>query len=218
MHIQLRIRDDLPWAELSKYLEVWTQKAASGFAFHHDLPGNSHYHVYLFDIEITKQAIRERLAKRYGDRQFSVMTTCGGKKKMQITPILAYQYGTTKDLLEPVWVKINEMDLAEYKSKAQKYYYFSSNEYTPATLITREEKVVVKTDKVWEKLLDQKETFKDKSIKQIKSSICADYLNNGKAIPRGCDLHRYAVSLFILCKYEEEVIVPDFAMENYLDK
>lgn len=215
MHIQLRITDDVSWAELSKYLEVWTNKAASGFAFYHDLSGNSHYHVYLFDIEIREQSVRERLAKRYGDRKFSVRTTCGGAKKHPITPILAYQYGTTKDLLDPVWVKCNEMDLQDYKSKAQKYYYFSTP--SPATLITREEKVIIKTDKVWEKLLDNKDKYRDKTIKQIKSTICADYLNNGKAIPRGCDLQRYAVSLFMLCKYEAD-IVPDFALDNFLDR
>lgn len=216
MNYQLRIRDDLPWAELSKYLEVWTTKAVSGFAFQHDLSGNNHYHIYLFQIEMSKQGFRDRLAKRYGSREFSVKTTCGGIKKMPITPILAYQYGTTKELLNPVWVKLEKEDLEKYKSNANRHYYFDVKNINETTLITREEKVVIRDDKVWKKLLDNKERYSGKSIAQIKSAICADWLNDGKAIPRGCDLQRYAVSLFMKCKYPD--IVPEEALENFLNK
>ena len=85
------------------------------------------------------------------------------------------------------------------------------------TQVIKEEHYVVRPDRVWERLIDQIDKYQGKSIKQIKSTIAAQWINDGKAIPRPSDLHRYAVSIYYRNKYfnkDWDHTVPDWALEG----
>lgn len=213
---QIRIRVDEDFSRID-YIAAWLAEAPRGFAFEHSLPNNHHYHIYLFDLQRNPDAMRKHLGKFIDDKEcYAVKTTCGGKKKLKITPEGAYQYGSTKSLNTPIWFKgFTLTELEDYHKSAEKYYNVpivasAEDAHLP--------EVIYKVDRVWEKLRDHADDYRDMTIARIKSKISVDYLNNGKAIPRSADLHRYAMSLFYLNKYKNEETfdqIPDTALEEY---
>jgi len=211
MNFQIRIRTDEDFPNVS-YIQDWLDAAQQGFAFEHNKPGNHHYHVYLFGLERNVDAMRRTIGRYLPKECYSVGTTCGGKKRLKITEIGAYQYGTTNILLDPIWTKGFPLDvIQEYRKNAELHY-----KPMPVTVITREDHYVVRPDRVWERLHANAEQYGGITIKAIKSKLCAEWLNNGKAIPRPSDLHRYAVSLYYLNKYKKSQIgdteIPDTAL------
>lgn len=219
MALQIRLREP-SYTKAYQYIEDYVGKADRALVFNHKpTDDNNHYHIYLFDIDIQPDSIRRRLARDgYAKTCYAVSTTAGATKKIAITPQLAYQYGTTKDLIEPILQKgFEQFDLGIFKTSAQVYY----NKYTPPapelrtgdTIVVKEDHYISRPDKVWEKLKTQIDAYKGKSIKQIKSMISAQWLNEGKAMPRPSDLHRYAISLHTLSYYSGEM-VPDEALEH----
>jgi len=210
MNIQLRIRTDGDFAEIL-FIKDWVNGAFKCLAFEHDKPGNHHYHIYLFGLERNPDAMRKLLGRYLNKECYSVSTTCGGRKLMKITQQGAWQYGTEKELKEPVFIKgFTDEEIKEMKSLAEVYY-----KPVEAVLVTREDHYVVRPDKVWQRLHEKVDDYKDKSVKQIKSMMCAEWLRAGKAIPRTADLHRYAMSLYMLNKFNHEV--PDSAFEDYFE-
>lgn len=113
-----------------------------------------------------------------------------------------------------VWVKgYDDDEISTMESEAKAYY-----TPIPVTLVTREEHYVVRPDRVWERLSQNLHKYQGKSIKEIKSAIAVEALNNGKAIPRNADLHRYAMSIFTLNKYDtkEWPEIPEWALTEML--
>lgn len=188
--------------------------ATAGFAFHHNLPDNNHYHIYLFGLDRQADSIRKTLGKYIPDKEcYAVKTTCGGRKNLPITHMGAYQYGTTKKLLSPYWHKgFTDDNIRAFHLNAQEYY-DALEKPIEGTLITREEHYVVRPDRIWEGLSQNKELYENLTVKQIKSKIAAKWLNAGKAMPRPSDLHRYATSLYYVNKYKDQEI-PDGALED----
>lgn len=214
MNIQVRIRTDESFSRIS-YIKDWLNETPRGLAFEHNKPGNHHYHLYLFGLERNCDAMRRHLGKHLPKECYAVGITAG-KKKVKITPEYAYQYGTTKSLNNPIWTKGFPLEeLETYHKNAEKFY------KVPIVVSDTDAKlpeVIYKVDRVWEKLRDHKDEYKDMSIARIKSKISADYLNNGKAIPRSADLHRYAISLYYLNLYvgeDRHGFVTDTALEEY---
>jgi len=208
MNYQLRIRTDEGFADIV-YIQDWLGSTTKGFAFEHNKPGNHHYHVYLFGLDRNADAMRKLLGRYLpGKECYIVGTTCGGKKKLKITPEGAYQYGTTKHALSPIWVK------GYTPEEVTKFHEAAIVHYKPMDVVNiiREEHYVVRPDRVWERLIAKQEDYKGITIKAIKSKLCAEWLNKGKAIPRPSDLHRYAVSLYYLNKYEGAQMIPDTAL------
>lgn len=184
--------------------------------FRHNKIENDHHHVYLFSLPRTEQAIRKYIGHYYSKEKFSVKKTCGGNARLPITVEGAYQYGTEDTLTDPVYLKGFTQDhLDMLKLRAEAYYKPVSErkmEHGDTIVVTREIHHE-RQDKVWNRLVDNIEKYKDKHIWQIKSMISAEWLNSGKALPRQCDLHRYAVSIYWRLKYES-VEVPDDALES----
>lgn len=221
MNIQIRLR--VPeWSRVIELVGDYIQKADRSFSFHHDISGNNHYHIYLFDIDVQSQSIRKKLGHYLPKTNYMVSEKCK-QDKQDITPRKAYQYGTTKDIIAPIhYHGYEEEDLLVFKEQAELYYELMGE--TKKEKIkgdTKEIHIVeyqqFKMDKSWERLKEQEEIYKDKSVKQIKSMICAEWLNAGRAIPRPSDLHRYAISLFYRQKYmnkDHNYEVPDYALEN----
>lgn len=213
MNVQIRIRTDAKFDDILSIAD-WLIAAEKGFAFRHNKPGNIHYHIYLFNIERNPDAMRRHLFK-YHDKQDYMVGTTAGKKKEKISPMIAYQYAMNpKSNPERVWVKGFEDDEINTMETEAKAY------YTPiqAVQVIREDHYIVRPDRVWERLYANLEKYKGKSINQIKSSIATEWLNNGKAIPRNADLHRYAVSLFTINKYDAKdwPEIPDWALTDML--
>jgi len=97
--------------------------------------------------------------------------------------------------------------MKEFQTNAEEYY-----KPITAVLVTKEEHYVVRPDRVWERLKLNYEKYENKTIREIKSMLAVDWLTNGKAIMRTADAHRYAVSLYYLCKYKDAPIIPDDAL------
>lgn len=215
MNIQIRLRVDEDFSRIG-YIQNWLNETPRGFAFEHNKPGNHHYHIYLFGLERNPDAMRKRLAKHIPDKErYAIGETCGGKKKLKITPEGAYQYGSTKNFNSPIWFKgFSLTELEEYHKSAEEFY-----KPVEATLIVKEEHYVVRPDRVWERLHAKADDYSDMTIARIKSKLSVEYLNSGRAIPRPSDLHRYAMSLFYLNKYKKEQVgdveIPDTALEEY---
>lgn len=215
MNFQIRLRVDASFSDVI-YIKDWLDAAPRGFAFEHNKPDNHHYHVYLFGLERNADAMRRHLG-RYLDKQcYSVATTCGGKKRIKITPIGAYQYGTESILRLPIWSKGFPLEeLQSYHENATAHY-----KPIPVTVVTREERYVIKADRVWERLHSKADAYGGLTVKAIKSKLAAEWLNNGRAVPRTADLHRYAISLYYLNKFKKDQVgdteIPDTAlMEEY---
>lgn len=215
MSIQIRLRVDEKNISRIGYIQDWLIECQRGFAFEHDLPGNHHYHVYLFGLQRNVDAMRKHLGKFIPDKErYAVGVTCGGKKKLKITPEGAYQYGSTKNGNTPVWTKgFSPTELEQFAKDAAEFY-----KPVDAVKVTREDHYVVRPDRVWERLRTNADMYGNMTISRIKAVISADYLNNGKALPRQADLHRYAVSLYYLNKYKKEqagdMEIPADALES----
>lgn len=208
MEFQIRLRTDELFSDILP-IRDWLNKAREGFAFEHHKPGNHHYHIYLFGISITADALRKTLGRYYEKSCYSVSTTAG-KAKDKIIPVLAWQYGTEDKLLDPVWIKsFTEENIQCFKKNAEEFY-ASQKQPISAVLITREDHYVVRPDRVWERLKLNQMKYKDKTVREIKAMIAAEWINAGKAMPRPSDLYRYATSLYYLNKYDGEV--PEGAM------
>lgn len=210
MDYQIRIRTDVSFHDII-YIQDWLSTAQRGFAFEHNKPGNHHYHIYLFNIQRTDQALRDHLYKYLKDKsKYSVRTTAG-KLKEKIMPVIAWQYGTEETLTDPVWMKgYDDEAIAYYKFNAKTYYEAKAKKEN-ATQVTHEDHYVVRPDRVWERLLTHRAAYANMAIDKIKNKMMVEWLNNGKAIPRSADLHRYAVSLYYLNKHDG--IVPDDAFD-----
>jgi len=218
MNYQIRIRVDESFSRID-YIQDWLNEAQHGFAFEHNIPGNRHYHIYLFGFTRNADAMRRHLGKHIPEKErYAVGSTCGGKKKIKITPEGAYQYGTTKNRNTPIWTKgFTPTELEEYEKVAEKY-------YRPLPIVVGpedhlpEREVIFKVDRVWERLRDSRDKYKDLTLPKIKSKIAVDYLNSGKAVPRPSDLHRYAISIYYLNKYDDKGYLEDDALECEYNK
>lgn len=214
MDCQLRIRVDESFSRI-EYIKDWLDVAPRGFAFEHNKPGNRHYHLYLFGIERDVDAMRKRLAKHLPKEHYAVGKTCGGKLKLKISFAGAWQYGTTKDAHTPIWHKGFTVEEMESYAKT------ASNYYRPHPIVARPEdanlpEVIIRADRVWERLFAHKEEYGNLTIKAIKSKLAVDWLNQGRAVPRSADLHRYSISLYYLNKFRDHPYIPDNAlMEEY---
>lgn len=181
---------------------------------------NEHFHIYLFNTRIARaDTIRDKLYRAKISKVDYAVTTTAGKRKEKITDYLAYQYGMNPKS-QPVLVEykgFTEDQLSNWQMKAEMFYDILEQknkkvekDIGPVTVIRE---VVSRPDKVWERLVADEDKYSNKSVKQIKSMICAEWLNMGKAIPRPSDLHRYAVSLYMRQKYKGNE-VPDDAFEK----
>lgn len=208
---QIRIRTEQEFSEIN-YVTQWLNEAREGFAFCHNKPGNHHYHIYLFGLKRDAGSMRKTLYRYLKDKsKYSVSQTC---KTGPITSMLAYQYGTESTLTPPVWFKgFTQEQLSGHKLAAAEYYESLKKDTQGVVSVTREEHYIIRPDRVWERLLDNRDKYRDMTVKMIKSTISAEWLNNGKAIPRPSDLHRYAISLYMLNKYDG--IIPDDAILKY---
>jgi len=169
---------------------------------------NIHHHLYLFGLMRTAESVRKLLRKHYDKSKFAVSVTAG-KSKQKITAMLAYQYAS-KPKSNPVLVDhagFTDEQLKEFEDNAKEF-------YTPMTavLVTKEEHYIVRPDRVWERLKLNYEKYEGKTVPEIKSMLAVDWLTNGKAILRGADAHRYALSLYYLCKYKNYAVIPDNAL------
>lgn len=122
MNLQIRIRTDVAYEDLA-YISDWLGEAKSGYAFEHNVPGNHHYHVYLFGLERNPDAMRRYLGKHLPTKEcYAVSTTCG-KSKSKVEPTGAYIYGTTHLLLDPIWEKgFTEEEMIKFRLAAVKFY------------------------------------------------------------------------------------------------
>lgn len=214
MNYQIRIRTDQDFSDILP-IKSYLQEAKQAFVFQHAKEGNNHYHVYLFNIDKQADSIRKTLHRYYEKQNYSVSTTAG-KKKDKIRPHLAWQYGTEDKLLDPVYVHgINDEMIQAYKQNAKDYYDALKTPMTATLVVTKEEHYVVKPDRVWERLYSEHEDYENMTLKEIKSKISVDYLNNGKAIPRPSDLHRYALSLLYLNKFRGRDIPAKAMIDEY---
>lgn len=210
MPLQVRIRTDAPFNDIP-FIREWLAETEAGFAFNHNIPGNNHYHIYFFNLNRQADSIRKTLNKYLGDKTRYAVSKTAGKEKLTILDWLAWQYGTTSDLFEPVWVKgFTEAQIQEFKEGATNYYNAEAQREDPDNVeIIRHEHFYPRPDRVWERLREKYQTYEGKTLAQIKSSLAAEWLNNGKAIPRSADLHRYSLSLFYLNKYPRNMDIPE---------
>lgn len=218
INFQVRLRTD-DYNLCNEILEDYIKDAEQVLFFRHS-PSNEniHFHIYFFKLQRTDQAIRDRCAKFLPKENYSVKKTCGGKKNLPITVDGAYIYATSpKSNSELKFFKgifADQLELLELKSK--EFHHIEEKSET-SVKVEIHDHYYPKQDKTWEMLKEQSDKYFDKNIKQIKSMICAQWLNNGKAIPRPSDLHRYSVSLYYLNKFKDEkgvVDVPEYALEG----
>lgn len=210
---QIRVRTDEKFDEI-KPIQDWLQLTGAGFAFHHNKPNNNHYHIYLFDLDRDDDSLRKTLGRYYRKQDYSVKKTAG-KERAYIVPCFAWQYATTEQYLEPVWIKgFTPKQEQEFRDMAH-VHYDTVNQPQEVVNVVREEHYIVRPDRVWERLVDNRDKYDGLNVKQIKSKLVAEWLNAGKAMPRPSDLHRYAVSLYLRQKYKDGE-VPDEAYSSYV--
>jgi len=221
MDYQIRIRTDESFDDILA-IKGWLGGCTEGFAFNHNLPNNNHYHIYLFGLQRTAKTIRETLS-RYYEKQCYAVSTTAGKKKEKLEARVAFQYGTTSYLKEPVWRKTERYE--QYQLSAQAFYHQQKERQERKSQVVTEMMVITeekaKVDRVWQQLMEELiETptkYDGKSIPQIKSIISVEYLRRLKAVPRPSDLHRYAMSLFYIVKHDlhkNGYEIDDDALEN----
>lgn len=221
MNFQIRIRTDAAFNDL-EYINHWLDAAREGFAFEHNKPGNHHYHIYLFGLDRKPDPMRKYLFKYLPNKECYSVGITAGKKKEKIIDWLAYQYGTTKLIIDPCWTKGYEAaKLNEFRDSAIAFYEQETarqerrNAVVTEILVINNEKV--KPDRVWEglvtKLIEKPDMYDGKTIPQIKSMISVDYLRRLKAVPRPSDLHRYAISLWYIVKYDAHVKDSDIPLD-----
>lgn len=122
MNFQVRIRTDAPLTEL-RYIDEWISSCSQGFAFEHDIPDNHHYHIYLFNLKHNPDWMRRHLGKHLPTKEcYAVGTTCG-KQRKPVEPKGAWIYGTTKRLLEPIWIKnFTDDETSKFRKDAEDFY------------------------------------------------------------------------------------------------
>jgi len=128
----------------------------------------------------------------------------------------AYQYAM-KPKSQPQLIHHNEFtdtELLAFQLNADQYYHPELS--TVDNIVTTHDHYIVRPDRVWERLYKEKNKYADKTIHQIKSALHAEWLNNGKAMMRTADAHRYATSLFMLNKYKGEEIPDNAFNSDYL--
>jgi len=212
-----QIRITRPYAEAETLMRRYLAKARIAFAFQHEPDeevNRLHTHFYMFDLDRDRKSIWDFLNRSglKGNGDFSISQTAG-KKKLPLSVKYAWGYGTKPELLRPEWVSgMTEEQRESCETFAKIFHNTIKDAEIPKELV-RVEVNVEKKDNVWEKLKENLPKYKNKRLCQIKSMICAEWLNNGKAMPRGADLHRYALSLYVLAKYEDEE-VPEWALES----
>lgn len=206
MDCQIRIRTDELFSDIL-YIKDWIEHAREGFAFNHCLPDNNHFHIYLFGLDRHPDAMRRTIGKYLPKQNYSVSKTAG-KDKKPINPMIAYQYGMSDALLQPIWIKSEKEDIYRISGEAfykqHKLRQERKNQVVTEVLVLHDEKP--KADRVWEglmsDLIEHPHMYDDKAVYQIKSMISVAYLKRLKAVPRPSDLHRYAVSLFYIVKHD----------------
>lgn len=225
MDFQIRLRTELAFNDI-EYIKHWLDASTAGFAFEHDKPNNHHYHIYLFGLERKPDPMRKMLAKYLPDKTCYAVGTTAGRKKEPLNPLIAYQYGTEKQLKDPVWTKgFDAEKLERFRFGAEAFYkqmeerQERKKQVITEIMVVHEEKV--KPDRVWQKLMNElienPEMYDKNTIPQIKSKIAVGYLRQLKAVPRPSDLHRYAVSLYHIAKHglheSERATIDDDALE-----
>lgn len=224
MNFQIRIRVPDAFGDIH-YIQHWLDESPKGFAFEHDLSGNHHYHIYLFGLERKPDPMRKYLGKYIAQKENYAVGITAGKKKEPVIDWLAYQYGATDKLIKPVWFKgYSDEQLNLFHEGAERFYaqqkqrYERRNQVITEILVIEEHKE--KPDRVWQNLIEElihnPEMYDGKQIHQIKSMISVGYLKKLKAVPRPSDLHRYAISLYYIVKYELHIKEADIPM-NALD-
>lgn len=222
MNFQIRLRES-DTQRVQDFLNDYIYDSEKVLIFKHSPPKiengitvyvNEHHHIYLFLLERKADSIRKYIGRYYDKTRFSVKTTSGGTKNLPITLEGAYQYGTSEHLLAPVFSKgVEESHLDVLRMSAEVYYKPQGVKLnTGDVIIVTKEIHHEKQDRVWLRLLDQRDIYIGKTVPQIKSMIAAEWLNSGKALPRPCDLHRYSLSLFYKNKYTDEI--PADALED----
>ncbi len=224
VQIRLRVGDTERCKEI---LDLYISMIQYGFAFRHEPnPDNQHHHFYLFGIRRTADTIRKTISNYLPKESFAVGETAG-RKREKLNPQIAYQYGakpTGEDnkIAEPVWMKNCDDKIEVWKTEAQAFYdqqlrYQKRwNAALMEVMVIRD--TVVKVDRVWERLQEDqllRERFTGKTVTQIKSMIATQWINNGKAMPRPSDLHRYAVSLWYMTKYPDGNIPEDAMVDEF---
>lgn len=123
MNLQIRMRTDDIFADMA-YISAWLNETPRGFAFEHDISGNHHYHLYVFGLARNPDAMRRHLGQHLPTKEcYAVSKTCGKKRKRLVEPEGAYIYGTTKRLLDPIWVKgFSDDEIMKLALKAQLFY------------------------------------------------------------------------------------------------
>lgn len=172
-------------------------------------PENIHYHIYLFGIHRTAETLRNILRRKYEKTRFAVSVTAG-RSKVKITPEMAFQYAMNPKS-NPQLVShqgFTDEEIQKMKTDAENYY-----KPIEAVLITHEEHYVVRRDRIWERLRIRQQDghYDGLSVQRIKSKLAAEWLNEGKAMMRNADCHRYAVSIYMLCKYKNKAEIPEDA-------
>lgn len=209
-----------------EYIKHWLEACQSGFAFEHKpTDDNHHYHIYLFGLDRKPDPMRKYLGKYLPNKTCYSVGITAGKNKEPISPMIAWQYGTTEKLLEPVWVKgIDKVE--QYTLSAEAFYsqmrqrQERRKQVVTEILVVNEDKI--RPDRVWERLMSElienPNKYEGKQVHQIKSMISCEYLRKLKAIPRPSDLHRYAVSLYHISKHglhvNENAVLEDDALDG----
>lgn len=213
-NFQIRLRDP-DYNHAIKALAKYMDYGGPWLLFRHNKPDNIHYHLYLIGYNTTAKTIRAHLAQTHTKECYMVGNTAG-KTKKKITPMAAYQYAMNpKSKPELLATKgFTDDNLKAFELNAKEYYEAISQPLT-AVQITREDHYVVRPDRVWERLKIQYEKYDGKTVREIKAMLAAEWLNAGKAIMRNADAHRYAVSLYYLCKYDKDEVPPEALLEQY---
>lgn len=126
-HWQVRITRF--WSDVSGYVFKLAQKAEQVIVFEHppdEEVKRTHCHCYFLNVNLKYDAMNERLKKEFpvlnGNKDFAISGTAG-KAKMAIDLSGAYQYGTKKLALRPVWVKdISPATIEELHESARRHY------------------------------------------------------------------------------------------------
>lgn len=212
MNFQIRIRSDDVFEKLD-YVKQWIDEAREGFAFEHNKPGNHHFHIYLFGLDRQADPMRKYLFKHLKDKVlYSVKTSAGkpGAKSVPITKNKAWVYASAPDSNPTlVWHKLGQDEFARslYEAEAAEYYEkkLHPEKFAVPNTVYIEKHIEVKPDKTWEKLVEGMlhdwNKYEGKSVPLIKSMIAVSYLRDLRAVPRPSDLHRYAISLFYITKF-----------------
>lgn len=231
VNLQIRLRTMTAFMSL-EFIQSYLNGCIEGFAFEHNKPDNHHYHIYLFGIDIKPDSVRKTLSKYMPSKEtWSVSTTAGGSKRLPLDPRIAYQYAKCPSSNPTlVWSKgLEQQTLERFDLSAEAFYAQEEKRRKDKNAVLTEILVInnekVKTDKTWERLVNEMiqnpDKYRGKTVPQIKSQIAVDYLRNLKAVPRTADLHRYAISLYYIslhgihttdkAKISDEALVLEYA-------